>query len=304
VKSSSSPIGDTVRSWKSKLIGITIAVGLTASLTTPAHGLSASSAQSFKTSTSVSAAKSLIRNLYYGYQQAAGNGWSAQKKYILAHNYPGMYAHPEACLGSTTNLPEISSDFTSVSPDPYWKVPKSVYKNLLTGKVLSGSIFAFQGTVSGLTGKQHFAIFKGKTYLFLWVCDTTNPNYVDPMTLANKTYVAKSQPIWAKENKIINDMANHKVHSMAETLEYCKAISRTLARLKEDVNSLLVPTTDLSDLKQIWLRHIDYLTQFNSSLSSYATSTDPSDASLAAYYQDQAQEALEEYKLLLHSLNY
>jgi hypothetical protein len=125
--------------------------------------------------TSLSQAKSLIRSLYYGHQQASQRSLDAENAYILAHNYPGMYSSARQCLlnlesqdglGYGPAVPNLSTiDF-----DKTWTIPTGLPSNKLSGKKPKGDTFVVDVNWSGRLATNHVTILKGKAYYFLWIC--------------------------------------------------------------------------------------------------------------------------------------
>ena len=122
----------------------------------------------------LSQAKSMIRALYYGQQQASLKGLSAENSYILSHLYPGMYSSPGRCLVNLENngvsygpaVPDLSTlDF-----DPYWTVPTGLPLNRLSGRKPKGDTFVLDVNWNSGLSTNHVTILNGKAYYFLWVC--------------------------------------------------------------------------------------------------------------------------------------
>lgn len=255
-----------MRSWKTQVISLMLAIGVTASFSLPAQGSPVTQTHSYKTSTSIRAAKSLIRSLYYGYQQASNNGWSGQKKYILAHNYPGMYANAKGCLDKLTNYSSIMPDLSSVDKDSNWKLPKGVYQNKLSGKKPAGETFVFQVTSAGEQSFNHVTILKGKAYFFLWVCQQNDPIVDDTELTANRAYFSAITALVNDENAIIakygsvtgvNYTSDAAVYSALQTL--IPSTQSFISRL----NALPTGTTQLYQLNQIYLNAwANYLNSF------------------------------------------
>jgi hypothetical protein len=126
-------------------------------------------------STSPSQAKSLIRNLYYGQQQASQRGVEAENAYILSHNYPGMYTAGKECLlnmenqSGSTYGPAVPNLLT-IDTDKTWKVPSGLPSNRLSGKTPKGETFVLDVTWSNGIATNHVTVLNGKAYYFLWIC--------------------------------------------------------------------------------------------------------------------------------------
>ena len=125
--------------------------------------------------TSLSKAKSLIRDLYYGQQQAAQRSTDAENSYIISRNYPGMYTNPRKCLldlqaqyGGSYGpaVPNLST----VDFDKNWKIPTGLPSNKLSGKKPKGETFVVDVTWTSGISTNHVTILNGKAYYFLWVC--------------------------------------------------------------------------------------------------------------------------------------
>jgi len=244
-----------VRSWKSKVIGITIAAGLTASFAVPAQGSSVLQAQSHKTSTSVSSAKSLIRSLYYGYQQAAGKGWSAQKKYIVAHNYPGMYSNPSGCLAKYSSWGNPMPDLGTVAKEHGWKVPAD-YLNKLANKKPAGDTFVFQIDWDGKKYFNHATVLKGKAYFFLPICDSSKPVPADPRLKANRAYYAAAVALEAEESSLVSRYTSVSGVNYTSDLVMYNAVTALIPDVQvflDELQNLPATTSELYELNQTWI---------------------------------------------------
>ena len=137
--------------------------------------LSALLAEPAEAGTSISQAKSLIRNLYYGHQQASQRSLDAENAYILAHNYPGMYSSARQCLLDSTSdgtrYGPATPNLSTIDFDKSWRVPTGLPKYRLIGKKPKGETFVVDvnWTIGGLS-TNHVTILKGKAYYFLWIC--------------------------------------------------------------------------------------------------------------------------------------
>jgi hypothetical protein len=241
--------------------------------------------------TTVAKAKSLIRSLYYGYQQATYKGWASHKKFILANNYPGMYANPKGCLDKLSRYNDIMPDLSSVAKDANWKLPKGVYLNKLSGKKPAGETFVFQANDEGTQVFNHVTILKGKAYFFLWVCKKANPVVADTELTANRAYFSSLANLVDDENAIIaeygsvtgaNYTSDQAVYTMVvniipETQQY-------IAR----INTLPTGTTKLYQLNQTYLNAwSSYLNAF----STLKTALDRQDATLITKSNEYLMEA-------------
>ena len=134
-----------------------------------------STAPNASASVSLSQAKSLIRALYYGQQQAYQRGVDAENAYEVAHLYPGMYSSAKACLISMesqmggTYGPAVP-DLTTLDKDPSWAVPTGLPKNKLSGRVPRGDTFVLDVKWDNGLSTNHVTILNGKAYYYLWVC--------------------------------------------------------------------------------------------------------------------------------------
>jgi hypothetical protein len=241
--------------------------------------------------TTVTKAKSLIRSLYYGYQQASYQGWASHKKFILANNYPGMYTNPKGCLDKLSRYSDIMPDLSSVAKDANWKMPKGVYLNKLSGKKPAGETFVFQANDEGTQVFNHVTILKGKAYFFLWVCKKANPVVADTELTANRAYFSSLANLVDDENAIIaeygsvtgaNYTSDQAVYTMVvniipETQQY-------IAR----INTLPTGTTKLYQLNQTYLNAwSSYLNAF----STLKTALDRQDATLITKSNEYLMEA-------------
>ena len=236
--------------------------------TTSANASQSGFSQASSKATTVAKAKTMIRTLYYGYQQASNQGWAAQKKYILANNYPGMYTYAKGCLDKLSGYSDIMPDLSSVGKDPNWKLPKGVYQNKLSGKKPAGESFVFQVTSNGEQAFNHVTILKGKPYFFLWVCKKTTPAPEDTELVANQAYFNALMLLVNDENAIIakygsvtgvNYTSDAVVYSALLTL--IPDTQSFIARL----NALPTGTTKLYELNQIYLNAwANYLNSFAS----------------------------------------
>jgi hypothetical protein len=120
--------------------------------------------------TSLTLAKTMIRSLYYGQQQAAQKGIAADRNYIAAHLYPGMYLNPQECLKSWAGAGAGVPDLSTLDYDPYWKLPTGVNQNKLSGKKPKGEIFVLDVNWPAGLQTNHVAILNGKAYYFLAIC--------------------------------------------------------------------------------------------------------------------------------------
>jgi hypothetical protein len=137
--------------------------------------LSMSLAQPAEASTSLAKAKSMIRDLYYGQQQAAQRSISAENSYIVSRIYPGMYTNPRKCLmdleaqygsGYGPAVPNLST----VDFDKNWVIPTGLPLNKLSGKKPKGETFVVDVNWTSGISTNHVTILNGKAYYFLWVC--------------------------------------------------------------------------------------------------------------------------------------
>lgn len=124
---------------------------------------------------SISQAKSMIRNLYYGQQQASQRGIDAEMNYITSHIYPGMYSNSRQCLSNIAN--ELGFLYGPGSPnlltldfDKSWRIPTGLPLNKLSGAKPQGDTFVLDVTWRNGVATNHVTIRKGKAYYFLWVC--------------------------------------------------------------------------------------------------------------------------------------
>jgi hypothetical protein len=141
--------------------------------------------------------------LYYGYQQATNKGLAAQKKYILANNYPGMYANASSCLSNLKSPnAQLSPNLNTVAKDSNWKIPKGTRLNKLANKKPAGETFILDVKKSGSTTLNHVTIYKGKAYFFFWVCDQQGTG-VSAEVLANRKYLAAAADIASEEEDLV-----------------------------------------------------------------------------------------------------
>jgi len=131
--------------------------------------------QSADASTSITKAKSMIRSLYYGQQQASQRSLAAENSYILSHNYPGMYSTAKQCLTDLENQfgqgygPAVPNLLT-VDFDTEWRVPTGLPSNRLSGKKPKGETFVVDVNWNSGLATNHVTILNGKAYYFLWIC--------------------------------------------------------------------------------------------------------------------------------------
>jgi hypothetical protein len=205
--------------------------------------------------TSVSSAKSLIRSLYYGYQQAANVSWANQKSYILAHNYPGMYSNASACLNKYSSYSDIMPDLSSIAKEPNWKLPSGIYLNKLSGKTPNGETFVFQVTSNGSQAFNHATILKGKAYFYLWICDKSKPTATDPTVQANRNYYSAALALGSEESSLLaRYSAVSGVHYTSDLAMY-NAVTGLIPDVQtflEEIQNLPTPTTELYQLNQTW----------------------------------------------------
>jgi len=203
--------------------------------------------------TTVTKAKSLIRSLYYGYQQASYQGWASHKKFILANNYPGMYTNPKGCLDKLSRYNDIMPDLSSVAKDANWKMPKGVYLNKLSGKKPAGETFVFQANNEGTQVFNHVAILKGKAYFFLWIC--VKPTISSEISI-NREYLKNAAVLADEEDSLLsryNSVTG--VNYTSEAIAYLE-----LASLIPDVQILIakigaIPTLNAETraVNQSWI---------------------------------------------------
>lgn len=251
---------------KSKIaIALVMCIGLITSGQS-AQGYSPTISRVVTKPTTVTKAKSLIRDLYYGYQQARYQGWASQKKFILANNYPGMYSNPKGCLDKLSSYNDVMPDLSSVAKDTNWKLPKDVYLNKLSGKKPTGETFVFQVTSGGTQAFNHVTILKGKAYFFLWVCKKADPVVVDSELTANRSYFAALLSLSAAENAIISKYGSVTgVNYTSDAAAYSALLTLIpdTQRFISQVNALPTGTTKLYELNQIYLNAwANYLNSF------------------------------------------
>jgi hypothetical protein len=217
--------------------------------------------------TTVAKAKSMIRSLYYGYQQASYNGWASHKRFILANNYPGMYSNPKACLDKLSSYSDIMPDLSSVARSTNWKLPKGVYLNKLSGKKPAGETFVFQATSGGSQVFNHVTILKGKAYFFLWVCNKAKPVNTDTELTANRAYFSALGNLADDENAIISDYGSvtgvNYTSDQALYIVLVDLIPATHSYIAR-INALPTGTTKLYSLNQTYLNAwASYLNAFS-----------------------------------------
>jgi hypothetical protein len=206
-------------------------------------------------SSSVTSAKALIRTLYYGYQQASNISWAKQKSYILAHNYPGMYANAATCLNKYSSYSDIMPDLSSVSKEANWKLPSGVYLNKLSGKKPVGDTFVFQVTSNGAQAFNHATILKGKAYFYLWICDKSKPVAVNPTIQANRNYYSKALSLGSEESALLARYSAVSGVNYTSDLEMYNAVTDLIPDVQiflDEINNLPTPTSELYQLNQIW----------------------------------------------------
>jgi hypothetical protein len=241
--------------------------------------------------TSISKAKSMIRSLYYGYQQASYKGWTSHKKYIAANNYPGMYSNAKGCLDKLTSYGDVMPDLSTVGRDSSWKLPKGVYQNRLAGKKPAGETFVFQANAGGKQVFNHVTILKGKAYFFLWVCVKSNPVVVDTELAANREYFNAIGALADDENSIINQ------YSSVTGVNYSsdQAVYSTVINLIPETQIFIASlggmptkTTKLYQLNQVY---INAWSSYLSAFSTLKTALERQDATLVPIANDYLMEA-------------
>jgi hypothetical protein len=206
-------------------------------------------------STSISKAKSLIRSLYYGYQQAGNVSWANQKKYILSHNYPGMYSNGASCLNKYSSYGDTMPNLSTVSKESSWKLPAGIYLNKLAGKKPSGETFVFEATSGGKKQFNHVTILKGKAYFFLWICNASKPSTVDPTIKANRSYYSAAMALASEESDLLARYDAVSGVNYTSDLEMYNTVLDLIPDVQiflNEIQNLPTPTGELFELNQVW----------------------------------------------------
>jgi hypothetical protein len=205
---------------------------------------------------SLSVAKSSIRSLYYGFQQATNQGWAAQKKYILAHNYPGMYSNATACISDyKTTWPLLAPNLNTVAKDSGWKIPSGTKLNKLANKKPAGDTYILDVKSRGTTSLNHVTILKGKAYFFLWICNARGSS-TSAEVVANRAYYKSIMEIKPIEDEIVSGWGSVSGKNYTtDFVMYQKLLTLIpdTSILIDDINSLETPTNAIYTANQYWI---------------------------------------------------
>jgi len=132
--------------------------------------------------------KGLIRNLFYGLQQAMQNGTASGIAYIEKNNYPNVitkgtnWERWKAARIQAGFSEIISPDLTTMDTDSTWMWGAGFCHPAMT-KPPKGKTYIFNTTAShGVIGGQmqtetlqaHATIWNGRAYFYLTICGSAN----------------------------------------------------------------------------------------------------------------------------------
>jgi hypothetical protein len=132
--------------------------------------------------------KALIRNLYYGLQQAMQNGSASGIAYIEKNNYPNVvtmganWQKWKAAEIQAGYKEMVSPDLTSMDTDPEWMWGAGFCHAAMTkppkGKTY---IFTVNATTTISTGQSqtasqqvHATVLNGRAYFYFTICKSAN----------------------------------------------------------------------------------------------------------------------------------
>ena len=166
-----------------KSVSVLVAIGMAALLSIFSPPMA--SAGLFGGGTSIATAKSMIRELVYGYSQNCSISYTSCIQFVIKNGYP-KYLNPTKARVCANNQPPYTStalvDLDSVAPDKNWTLQPPIYQDenkKLFGVPLKGDTFIATVTFAntdgyGITTPQksdlHFTILNKKIYFYFDVC--------------------------------------------------------------------------------------------------------------------------------------